>query len=79
MYVNNVCVLEERTSGKMFGAKSESVQFRSCLAQSKNSYFVRKFRNCAGPSRIAQEILYWINKVHVPAQSGNSLDKVRIC
>ena len=29
-------------------AKEESVQFRNCLAQSKNSYFVRQFRNCTG-------------------------------
>ena len=32
----------------MFCAKWESVQFRNCPAQSRNSHFVVQFRNCTG-------------------------------
>ena len=62
-----------------------------CSAQSKNRYnsgiVLRKVRiltlsaNCGivpNNSRIAQEICIVIDKVNVPAQNGNSLDKVRI-
>ena len=54
-----------------------------CSAQSKNRYnsgiVLHKVRILVpNNSRIAQEICIVIDKVNVPAQSGNSLDKVRI-
>ena len=63
----------------MFGAKRESVQFRNCPAQSRNSYFVVQFRHCTG-TILEQRKGFWsfIEQVKVSAQSGNLWDKVRI-
>ena len=63
----------------LFGAKWESVQFRNCPAQSRNSHFVVQFRNRTGTIlELRKGFWYFIEQVKVPAQSKNLWDKVGI-
>ena len=63
----------------MFGAKWESVRFRNCPAQSRNSHFVVQFRNCAGTIlELRKGFWYFAEQVKVCVQNGHLWDKVGI-